>query len=263
VGAVKTLDAFGNAVSDSYTPLATGTYYFKAVYSGSSNYLPSESDPATEVLVVNKATPTVTTLLSAKSITKGGSVTDTVTVTGLPPPFPSPTGDVEFYVSTDGGATWTKFGATKTLVGGTATSDPYTPLATGTYYFKALYLGDSNYNSAESGATDEPLIVNNIRLIVTTIYDSDRTGVTFEIRVVNLNPTTTLTQANVTKTIGSVTTTVFGPITLPPGGSYPASPAIVMESFSGHGTFIVTFTAEGLDANGYRVWVDITITLTY
>jgi hypothetical protein len=264
VGTAKTLNASGMAVSDSYTPLQTGTYYFKANYSGSANYLPSESNPATEVLVVNKATPTVTTLLSAKSITKGGSITDTVTVTGLPSPFPSPTGDVEFYVSTDGGVTWTKFGATKTLLGGTATSDSYKPSTTGIYYFKAKYLGDSNYNGAESGATDEPLIVNNIRLIVTTIYDSERTNATFEITVVNLNPATALTQVNVTKTIGAITTTVFGPITLPAGGSYPASPAIVTEAFpTGPGTFIVTFTAEGFDANGYRVWVDITVTLTY
>jgi len=44
----------GQATSDSYTPPSPGTYYFYANYSGDSNYLPSVSDPADEVLVVGE-----------------------------------------------------------------------------------------------------------------------------------------------------------------------------------------------------------------
>jgi hypothetical protein len=155
----KALDASGTATSIAYTPLKTGTYYFRAHYVGDSNYKESTSGDTAEPLEVKPYTPEVETLLSASEITLGDSVTDKVTVTGLPAPFPDPTGDVEFYVSTDGGSTWTQFGATKTLVAGSATSDSYTPLAVGDYYFKAKYLGDSNYNGAESGAKEEPLKV--------------------------------------------------------------------------------------------------------
>jgi len=171
----KTLDATGKATSDSYTPMSAGTYYFKAVYSGDSNYLGAESDPATEVLVVNKAPTTTVTLLSASEITLGDSVTDTVTVTGLGGSFQIPTGTVDFYVSQDV-ATWTKF-STKTLDGsGQAISDPYTPLSAGTWYFKAIYTGDSNYLGSESGATDEPLTVNKASTTTTTLLsDSEIT----------------------------------------------------------------------------------------
>ena len=39
-------------VSSAWTPPSAGDYYFQAVYSGDSNYWGSESDPATEHLVV-------------------------------------------------------------------------------------------------------------------------------------------------------------------------------------------------------------------
>jgi hypothetical protein len=83
-----------------------------------------------------------------------------VTVTGLGGSFPVPTGTVTFYVKVPGGVSFVTFGAVKTLSGGSATSDSYTPLAVGTYYFKAVYSGDSNYASAASGDTDEPLTVS-------------------------------------------------------------------------------------------------------
>ena len=98
---------------------------------------------------------TTTTSLSASAITLGQSVTDTATVTGA---GPTPTGTVDFQVSTDGGATWTKFGATKTLSAGSATSDSYTPMAVGHYDFRAVYSGDSNYIGSTS-TNPEPLDV--------------------------------------------------------------------------------------------------------
>jgi hypothetical protein len=73
---------------------------------------------------------------------------------------PTPTGTVTFEVSTDGGSSWTAFGAVKTLSGGSAISDSYTPFSAGAYYFRAVYSGDSNYLSSQSGPTDEPLTVS-------------------------------------------------------------------------------------------------------
>jgi hypothetical protein len=152
VGAVKTLVG-GSATSDSYTPLAAGDYYFKAVYSGDSNYLGSESNPADEHLVVEKAGTTTVTYLSATTITLGGSVTDQVIVTGLGGVFPYPSGTVTFYVN---GVIFDTKSLNST---GGATSDSYTPLAAGDYYFKAVYSGDSNYLGSESNPADEHLVV--------------------------------------------------------------------------------------------------------
>jgi hypothetical protein len=177
-GATKTLVS-GSATSDSYTPMAAGDYYFRAVYSGDSNYA-GKTSTNEEKLTVGPADSTTATLLSKSPITLGESVTDKATVTGLGGSFPMPTGNVEFYVSTDGGTTWAKFGATKTLdSSGKATSDSYKPLATGTYYFKAKYLGDTNYPPSESGATEEPLKVKPYTpTAVTEIHDGDHNVVT-------------------------------------------------------------------------------------
>ena len=162
-GATKTL-ASGSATSDAYMPLAAGTYYFRAVYSGDSAYSSSRSLDDVEQLTVNKATPTTTTLLSPSSITLGESVTDTVTVTGLGGSFPVPTGNVQFYWSTDH-ITWTLYD-TKTLP--TVQSASYTPLSAVNHWFKAFYNGDSNYIGSESGETDEPLTVNTVLTVSLT-----------------------------------------------------------------------------------------------
>jgi Protein of unknown function (DUF3494). len=163
-GATKTLDGSGKATSDSYTPALTGTYYFLAIYSGDANYNGSQSGNTAEPLVVNPLVPgksasATATLLSATTITIGDNVTDAATVTGT---GVTPTGTVIFKVSSDGGATFTAFGATKTLDGsGKATSDSYTPTSAGTYYFQAVYSGDASYNGSQSGNTAEPLVIVN------------------------------------------------------------------------------------------------------
>jgi hypothetical protein len=97
-------------------------------------------------------TPTVPapTLNPVSPITLGGSVTASVTVTG----YPVPTGSITFLFSTDNGTTWNTLGAVVTLSGGSATSDSYTPPASGSnYQFIAVYSGDSNYDAAMSLAT--------------------------------------------------------------------------------------------------------------
>jgi hypothetical protein len=150
------IDSGGWARSLDYKPMSVGSHNFYAIYLGDSNYLTKQS--ADEPLSMKKATPTVVTLLSASEIVLGESVTDEVIVTGLSGIVP--TGDVEFYVSHDGGVTWTKYGSTKQLDGaGHAVSDSYKPASGGDYLFKAVYLGDSNYKGASSDPTSEPLKV--------------------------------------------------------------------------------------------------------
>jgi hypothetical protein len=106
---------------------------------------------------------TTTTLLSQSTITLGQSVTDTATVTGF---GPTPTGTVDFQVSTDM-ISWTTFDSNVPLVSGSATSASYEPLTAGTYYFRAVYSGDSNYNGATSGDDEEPLVVEPVYFVKT------------------------------------------------------------------------------------------------
>ena len=186
------------ATSADYTPPAVGTYYFQAQYSGDSNYNTAYSEATAEMFDTTKAPPTVTTILSQTCITIGttcgsscgssnygshcgssvntncgtsctssSSVTDTAKVTGVSG-FPVPTGTVTFQVSTDNAATWNNYGTIKTLVNGKATSDSYKPTVAGTYYFRAVYSGDSNYLGAQSGNKDEPLVVKSCQKPTTT-----------------------------------------------------------------------------------------------
>ncbi len=90
------------------------------------------------------------------AILLGDLVYDTATVTGQAG-LPTPTGTVDFQVSFNGGA-WTLFD-TQTLSAGSAISIEYIPSAAGNYNFRAVYSGDINYTSSQSGDADEPLTV--------------------------------------------------------------------------------------------------------
>jgi len=162
----------GEAMSVLYSPMSAGEYWFKAAYLGSPDFAASESGDTDEPLSVEPATPTVTTLLSDDSVTLGDTVYDTVTALGLGGSFPTPTGDVQFYVKVGDGV-WTALGATVSLVGGQAVSAEYTPLAAGSYWFKATYMGDSNYVVASSGETEEPLAVEPATPVVATLLSDD------------------------------------------------------------------------------------------
>jgi hypothetical protein len=172
--------------------------------------------------VIAPSVSTTTTGLSAATITLGESITDTATVTGS---GPTPTGNVDFQVSTDNGVTWTKFGVTKTLVGGSVTSDGYTPSAAGTYYFRALYGGDGNYQASQSADDAEPLTVTQAGPAPST--------------------TTTLLSASSITLGGSVTDTV----TVTGAGPVPTG-TVTFEVQIGAGSF-APFSTKSLDGTGH------------
>lgn len=106
-----------------------------------------------------------------------------------------------------------------------------------------------------------------IQLTVTTTYDSDREDVTFMITVTNPlpsapgTPVTTLYGITVTSTLPDIPT--IGPVDLPAGSSESlAAPYKYTFKPGDPNTFVVTFTATGLDADGNTVTVDITVTVT-
>ncbi|KPK63120.1 MAG: hypothetical protein AMK73_05410, partial [Planctomycetes bacterium SM23_32] len=165
------------AVSAIYTPDHADTYYFRAEYDPGAdpNYLAAGSSDFDEPLTVGKADSTTTTKLIpddgdinspvVTSITLGDGVKDTVTVTGLGGSFPMPSNGVEFQVVLPGEdpnneSDWDYFDGENLDGAGQAISDTYTPLTTGQYYFRAVYLGDLNYKSSKSGNTAEPLTVD-------------------------------------------------------------------------------------------------------
>jgi hypothetical protein len=96
--------------------------------------------------------------LSNSSITLGGSVTASVTVSGT---SGTPTNTVTFYVSNDGFQTATQLGGERTLYNGLATSDAYNPPVAGTYLIKAVYNGNNTYASATSTAATLTVVQDN------------------------------------------------------------------------------------------------------
>ncbi len=146
----------GFAISSWYTPSEPGSYYFRAVYSGDSNYKPSQSGFCDEPLCVDKGSSYPCTELGAIALTLGRSVTDNATVTGL---GIVPTGSVDFQVKMAGEPSWITYSAGIVLVDGSAVSGWYVPTEAGDYLFRAVYSGDSNYISSMSGDSSEPLNV--------------------------------------------------------------------------------------------------------
>jgi hypothetical protein len=144
------------ATSAAFSPSATGTYCFVAVYSGDSHY-PSRSDgsPADECVTVTAAlmTPTITTTALGSSIALGESAADKAIVTGVPGAV-APSGTVTFSVcgpetSVDC-TTGRQVGSPVVLsfVSGAssgAMSASFEPPEAGTYCFSAVYSGDDNY----------------------------------------------------------------------------------------------------------------------
>jgi hypothetical protein len=94
----------------------------------------------------------IPTIVPQSPISLGTSITASVTVSGVAG-F-TPTGTVTFQNSSDGGLTWSTFGAVKTLVSGSATSDSCTPRAPrSNYQFRAVYSGDGSYINSTGSAS--------------------------------------------------------------------------------------------------------------
>jgi hypothetical protein len=167
LGSVTLTDVLGvpTATSVPFTPEATGSYCFLAVYSGDASYnTASDGSTTDECFTVTVDNPNLNTQPDPADFTVGGSTRDTATVTGAY--GLTPTGSVTFYVCgpeqtspavscSDAG---TDVGAA-TLSGSgnaaTATSPSVTPETAGVYCFFAVYSGDSHYSSVADGSTND------------------------------------------------------------------------------------------------------------
>jgi len=133
------------------TSVGTGKLSFTAIYSGDNNNAGATS-ACEGPIAVKKVTPTLSTAASSYSITVGGSITDTATLTGA---SSNAGGTVLFELWNDGscggsgGSIVQSF--TVTVTGGSVPSVSFTINTSGSYSIGAHYSGDANNNGTSSG----------------------------------------------------------------------------------------------------------------
>jgi hypothetical protein len=108
--------------------------------------------------------PTITTTLSASTVTIGIPVHDSATLTGA---TADAGGTVTYTAYTDSSCTQNAQSAgTKTVTNGVVpNSDPVTFPTAGTFYWQASYSGDANNNAATSACTSEVLVVTEPTIV--------------------------------------------------------------------------------------------------
>ena len=132
------------------TPGAPGTFSIQATYSGDANNNGATS--ACEVFTVVKHSPSLSTKLGAQSISFGGSMSDSATLTGA---SSTAGGSVTYSLYSNGACTGPVVPGqtdTETVTNGVvpSTSTPLTPNAPGTFGIQAVYSSDANDNPASS-----------------------------------------------------------------------------------------------------------------
>jgi uncharacterized repeat protein (TIGR01451 family) len=160
------------ASSTAFTPTLPGSYNWVAVYSGDANYV-SVTAPCgapNETSVVTRPVATINTV-ATPNVPIGSPISDIANVTG-PAGSPAPTGTVTFTLFSNatctGPAVFTS--PDRPIVGGTATSLPFTPPLPGQYNWVATYNGDALYApvTAPCGAPNEQSVVNPAEPAITT-----------------------------------------------------------------------------------------------
>jgi hypothetical protein len=136
-----------------------GTWHWVATYSGDTNNNKVASGATEEPLVVSKASPTITTTLSASTGVIGAAVHDSSVLTGV---TANAGGTVTYTVYTNDTCTLgAQDAGTKTVASGVVPdSNPITFNTVGTWYWQAVYSGDANNNGATSTCTSETLVIS-------------------------------------------------------------------------------------------------------
>src|SRR4029077_17813634 len=155
----------GNNVppSPTFTPPLAGTFSFNAGYGGDANN--NGNTASCHSLLVNKATPSISTVLSSANVPVGGSVLDSAAMTGS---FQaSGLATYEFFSGSSCIGTPTTVGASVTV---TNTVIPNSALqafnSAGFYSWNVVYSGDANNNGITSPC--EPLSVLRASPTITT-----------------------------------------------------------------------------------------------
>ncbi len=158
------------------TGTVTGTYQWVATYSGDGNNIGAASAQGDEPVVVNSATPLITTTTDPTSVTLSDAIVpvlgDTATFSG----GYNATGTLTFDLYAPGGVapvdteivTVSGDGTYGTLTGYTL---PTTGTVTGTYQWVVTYSGDGNNNGVVSSVGNEPVQVDPANPSLNTTAD--------------------------------------------------------------------------------------------
>jgi hypothetical protein len=167
------------------------------------------------------ATPTITTTAgnTTDSLVLGstGTISDTATVSSAS--GPTPTGSVIFYqcgpLTTGNQSCGASSGGTTSdpvnLVGGSASSPAFTPIAVGTYCFGATYSGDSNYSGISDNVSGDA--VNQECLTVTAPSSTTQPPATSQIVTTASSNSDTGTISDTATVSGSLETGPTGTVT--------------------------------------------------
>jgi hypothetical protein len=155
------------ATSNSFTPTAPGNYFFKASYVGDVNYNSSYSDYQTEPLTVCKIPTFARTQLSARMISSDGSVTDKITIYTmakgtLPAAGGTWTVQASKYCRFNKDVVEVDSGTVTGNLPFVVTTKAFTPTSIGTWYFRVIYEGDSNYNNSQNCGLEVLCVVNKV-----------------------------------------------------------------------------------------------------
>ena len=236
-GAIMTSGGASTAsFSTSWTFAKIGSYYWVASYTGDSNNngYTSPCQVSSETVTVTAESPTITTMASPQSVVVGQSVTigDTATFQNA---AVAPTGSVTFTLYSDSSCTTPVVSGSGpiTTSGSSSTasfSTSWTFTQTGSYYWVASYMGDSNNNAYTSPCqvSSETVTVTAESPTITTMASPQSVVVG---QPVTIGDTATFQNAAVAPT-GSVTFTLYsdsscktpvvsgsGPITTSEAGS--------------------------------------------
>ena len=159
-----------NSRSVTFNSTNPGGYSFQASYSGDTNNIGVTS--GCEPLTVNPVGVTITTSLSAPTITVGGTVTDTSILHGQ---TSTAGGTVTYnvFVNSNCAASSTAVSIVTVSSGVVPNSRTVTFNSSGTFSFNAVYSGDNNNNGGTSSC--EPLTVNKASPNISTIVKPSST----------------------------------------------------------------------------------------
>jgi hypothetical protein len=222
--------------SDAFTPTTAGNYSFQAVYSGDANNNGNTSVCSTEQLLV-KTNPSITTTLSSSSVDVGSTVHDSSALSGT---TSDATGTVTYTVYTNNTCSANPRDAgTKALNadGSVPDSNGLAFNTTGTFYWQAVYSGDTKNNGATSACTSETLIVNPKQPTASTAQ--------------NLLPNDSFTLSGGFSPTGSITFNLYSPSAATCSGP-PAYTQTV--PVNGNGTYPTTNSTFLATAEGTWRW---------
>jgi hypothetical protein len=195
-----------------YQPTAIGTYRWIASYTGDANNNPitGACNDVGESVVVNQATPSITTQASP-NVVIGGSVTDTATLSGG---F-NPTGSITFRLygpsttvsCTAGNLVFTSNPVPVAGNGAYVSAPAFTPTVPGTYRWIASYSGDTNNApfTATCGAANETVMIGKATPTLATVASAGG-----PVGVTAVNDTATLSGGYGTLT-GTLIFRLYGP----------------------------------------------------